>query len=181
MPADPIDVVRVMRAVSDAPSAYAALRAAQTHECAIRLAGVPAKATGDRLRAPARDCASGLGFLDGIADDIPEAERQAWQAGVLNSLTNDSTKPPNYRDDAVRHLTGTWRQGLVRGKPSETWFLREQITDLVHTWALGRGMDPDSDEVDNLQEDALNDASTRLGETEKTMKCTRKPEEQPCP
>ncbi|MBT2509381.1 hypothetical protein J7I98_26580 [Streptomyces sp. ISL-98] len=134
----------------------------------------PFEGTGPRL-------CLGLGCVDGIADDIPKAERQAWQADVLDSLAKDTAKPPNYRDDAVKHLTASWRQGLASCKPSETWFLREQITEIVHTWAVGRGMNPDCDEVDNLQEDALNDASTRLGETEETMKCTRKPEEQPCP
>ncbi|MEU9120046.1 hypothetical protein AB0C96_09320 [Streptomyces sp. NPDC048506] len=183
MPAGLLDVTRVMRAVADDPSAYANLRLAQTHRCAIGLARVPTKATEDDdvLELRARECGSALGFLDGIADDIPESERGKWQTDVLAHLTAHTSKPPSYRRNPVEHLTSTWRQGLVRDKPDRTFFLKQQASDLVATWAVGRGLDPDDAAVDYVQNGALNAAHTGVRTTENAVKCTRQPEEQLCP
>ncbi|MET9293599.1 hypothetical protein [Streptomyces sp. NPDC003077] len=179
-PVKRVDVVRTMRAVSENPSAYATLRTAQTRQCAIGLAGVPLQATGAALRVSARDCGAGLGYLDGIADDIPQATSHTWRAAVISHLTTGGTTPPAYREDPVRHLTATWQQDLSRKQPKETGFLKRQLAELVRTWVAGRGTPRDESTVGTLQDAVARDASTSVGETAEIMQCTRQPEEHPC-
>ena len=74
------DLVNVLRAVSEDPAAYADLRAAHVRQCATRLAAVPAHSTGAYYSWPARSCAAGLGYYDGIADDVPESQAEQWRS-----------------------------------------------------------------------------------------------------
>ncbi|MFG2596655.1 hypothetical protein [Streptomyces sp. NPDC048462] len=183
MPVPLGDLVRVMRAASDAPSAYATLRAAQTRECADGLGALPAKVTDTEFRGPARDCAAGLGRFDAIADDLPENKRQDWQKAVLAQLADTAPKAPpaSYGDDPAEHIMRTWQQGFTGADPDESAFMDDDISRLIDIWVKGRGEDPRSGRVKLLRAKAAGDASGTAGDTAAALTCTRHPHGSSCP
>ncbi|WP_327592726.1 hypothetical protein [Streptomyces chartreusis] len=178
MPARIDDLVKVLRAVSEDPAAYGDLRAAHVRQCGTHLAEVPAQATGARATWPARSCAAGLGYFDGIADDIPKSQAEQWRADVLLHLKDTAVSTPSYEANAARHISGSWQREVIDQVDAEQpLFLQNDSTRVIEIWATARGEDVDSQEVNALQQKTANDANTSLGETEETLRCTRNPTE----
>ncbi|MFB8757505.1 hypothetical protein [Streptomyces nigra] len=178
MPTPTDDLVKVLRALSDDPAAYADLRAAHVRQCPTHLAEVPAQATGARYTWPARNCAAGLGYLDGIADDIPKSRTEQWRADVLLRLKDTADNAPSYEANAVRHISSSWQQQVIEQVDAhQPRFLQNDSTRVIEIWATARGQDTDSKEVNALQHKTANDGSTSLVETEETLRCARNPTE----
>ncbi|MFJ8533577.1 hypothetical protein [Streptomyces sp. NPDC093591] len=172
------DLVNVLRAVSEDPAAYADLRAAHVRQCTTRLADVPAHATGADDTWPARSCAAGLGYYDGIADDIPESHAEQWRSDVLRRLKDTADSPPPYKVNPAQHIVGRWQQEVVEQVDADrTLFLQNDSTRIIDIWGTARGEDIDSKKTNALQQKTANDANTSLVETEEALRCTRSPTE----
>ncbi|WP_328878792.1 hypothetical protein [Streptomyces sp. NBC_00299] len=172
------DLVNVLRAVSQDSTAYADLRAAHVRQCATRLAEVPADATGPFYTGPSRSCAAGLGYYDGIADDIPESQAEQWRSDVLRRLKNTADSPPPWKVNHARHIAGSWQQAVVeRVDADQAQFLQDDSVRIIDIWATARGDGIDSKTVNDLQQKTANDANTSSVETEEALRCTRHPTE----
>lgn len=172
------DLVNVLRAVSQDSTAYADLRAAHVRQCATRLAEVPADATGPFYTGPSRNCAAGLGYFDGIADDVPESQAEQWRSDVLRRLKNTADSPPPWKVNHARHIAGSWQQAVVeRVDADHARFLQDDSVRIIDIWAKARGDGIDSKKVNDLQKKTANDANTSSVETEEALRCTRHPTE----
>ncbi|MFM9371537.1 hypothetical protein [Streptomyces sp. Da 82-17] len=177
----PLDeLIDVLRALSQSPDAYADLRAAHVRQCAVGLAAVPSRAAGPTYTAPGRNCAAGLGYYDGIAEDIPDSQSKQWRSDVLQRLRNSMGTPPAYSTDPAQHITASWQRDAVRQvKVGGSGFLTDDSTRILDIWATARGDDLDARKLDALQEDMGSDACSRAEETTKQLACTREPSK--CP
>jgi hypothetical protein len=138
------DLVRVMRAVSATPSAYATIRTVEGRHAAAELAGIPAGATGYDLSAPAAGDSLALGALDGIATSVvsslSKGDAEGWESRVKNSLSSTAPREiPVYRDDPVGYVADSWNKVLKNSSEGLLLTLREQNIDYLHIWAKGRG------------------------------------------
>lgn len=155
----PLDeLVAVLRGLSQDPHAYADLRAAHVRHCADDLAAVPDRADGPTFTGPARNCAAGLGYYDGIADDIPDAQSEQWRSDVLQRLKGTLNSPPSYGSDPAGHIAASWQQDVVgqvaAGRPR---FLTADSARIVRIWATARG-----EALDSEKEQSASDARSRL-------------------
>lgn len=148
-----LELLRTIRALSQEPAAYTALRDAATRYAAEGLAAVRPGTTGAELTVPPARNSRTLGTLDGVrADvlrDLGEKEADRWQDEVLAGLTKDATEPPSYTKDPVGHLVATWQQTL-RAKGADA--LEDQSADLTATWGTALGLD--ASVRDDLRKDA---------------------------
>lgn len=182
MSAHPDDFANVLRAVSEDPAAYAEVRAAHVRTCATHLAAVPSQATGSAYTGPARSCAAGLGYYDGIGDDIPEshAESQAaaWRSGVLQRLKATADSPPSYEVNRAQHIAGRWQQAVIEQVDSaQARFLKDDSSRIVGIWTGARGDGIDSKKVNDLELTVVGDANSSAEEVEGTLRCVRRPTE----
>lgn len=178
MPARLDDLVNVLRAVSQDPSAYADLRAAHVRQCATRLAEVPAHATGPYYTWPARSCAAGLGYYDGIADDFPKSQADQWRSDVLRRLKNTADSPPLYKVNRAGYIAGSWQHAVIEGVDADdALFLQNDSSRIIDIWATARGEDIYSTKVHALKQKTANDAGTSLVDAGKALRCTRHPAE----
>ncbi|MFJ2218105.1 hypothetical protein ACIQVO_39225 [Streptomyces sp. NPDC101062] len=147
----------VVRAVSEDPLAYVAVRDAQTLRAAEALSDVAEDARGFDLSAPASNSARVLATLDAVAEDVLRdrdrgrdgEEAEGWRSTVVAKLADGPVRPPSYADDPVRHLVGTWRSALRSAKGEDAFpALREQGVRLVEIWsAAGETDDKTSDSL----------------------------------
>ncbi|MFE4060143.1 hypothetical protein ACFXP3_28255 [Streptomyces sp. NPDC059096] len=139
-------LLRVVRAVSEDPLAYVAVRDAQTLRASEALSNVAEDARGFDLSAPLSNSARVLATLDAVAEDVLRGRdgkgAERWRSTVVTKLADGPVRPPSYADDPVRHLVGTWRSG-VRSAKAEDAFpeLREQGVRLVEIWSAARETD----------------------------------------
>ncbi len=113
-------LVRVIRAVSVDPAAYAVVRKAQTSWEARRLAESPAGSEALRWSVGAR----ALGKLDGVAahvrDGLAQEEAREWNAAVQREL---STRTPPRKGaeaaPAAERIERAWQRALARAPESE--------------------------------------------------------------
>ncbi|MFI5557588.1 hypothetical protein [Streptomyces sp. NPDC051738] len=172
----PDDLINVLRAVSQDPAAYADLRAAHIRECSTRLAVVPTQATGPVYTGPARGCAGGLGYYDGIADDIPTSQAEQWRSDVLRRLKNTASSPRSYEMNRAQYVAGSWQQAVAeRVNAKQTLFLTNDSSRIVESWATARGEAIDSKKVNDLQATVASNSSSV--DTEEALRCTRHPTE----
>ncbi|WP_330358211.1 hypothetical protein [Streptomyces chartreusis] len=172
------DLVNVLRAVSEAPAAYADVRAAHVRTCATRLAAVPSQATGSVYTGPARSCAVGLGYYDGIVDDVPKSQASTWRSGVLQRLKATADSFPPYEVNRAQHIAGSWQQAVLEQVDSDqTQFLKDDSSRIVGIWTGARGEGIDSKKVNDLELTIADDANSSAMEAEQTLQCTRHPTE----
>lgn len=178
MSVHPDDLVNVLRAASQDPAAYADLRAAHVRACSTRLAVVPTQATGPSYTGPARGCAVGLGYYDGIADDIPKSQAEQWRSDVLRRLDKTAVSPPPYEVNRAQYVAGSWQKAVAeRVDANQTLFLTNDSSRIVEIWATARGDGIDSKKVNDLQATVASDANSSSVETEAALRCTRHPTE----
>ncbi|NEB36368.1 hypothetical protein [Streptomyces sp. SID14515] len=111
-------LVRVIRAVSVDPAAYAVVRAAQTSWEAGRLAAFPAGSEALRWSVGAR----ALGKLDGVADHVREGlsqeEAREWNAAVVRKLSAGTATRAEAAPAAER-IERAWQRALARAPEAE--------------------------------------------------------------
>ncbi|MFJ9683877.1 hypothetical protein ACIRP2_38640 [Streptomyces sp. NPDC101194] len=134
----PESLVRVLRAVSDDPEAYATVRGAQTRWEAERLAGLSAGAEPVQLSVGAR----ALGKLDGVAADVrrglSKGEAEAWNATMSERLAAGASPVPDAKADLASHLERGWRQGLAAVPVAErASAVEQQCARMLNLWAEG--------------------------------------------
>ncbi|MBT1090555.1 hypothetical protein [Streptomyces sp. Tu102] len=172
------DLVNVIRAVSQAPAAYADVRAAHVRTCATHLAAVPSQATGSVYTGPARSCAVGLGYYDGIVDDLPKSGAATWRSGVLKRLKATADSFPPYEVNRAQHIAGSWQQAVIEQVDSDqTQFLKDDSSRIVGIWTGARGDGVDSKKVNDLEVTIADDANSSAMEAQETLQCTRRPTE----
>ncbi|MFI6704036.1 hypothetical protein ACIBJC_34740 [Streptomyces sp. NPDC050509] len=140
------ELLHVVRAVSDDPLAYVAVRDAQTLRASAALADVTEGARGFGLSAPVSSSARVLATLDAVAADVLRSrdseEAKDWRSTVVAKLEDGPVQPASYADDPVRHLVGTWRSALRSAKGEDAFpALREQGVRLVEIWSVARKTD----------------------------------------
>ncbi|GAA2982723.1 MULTISPECIES: hypothetical protein [Streptomyces] len=112
-------LLRVVRAVSEDPEAYAALRQAQTRWEAQRLAALPQDAEALRLTVGAR----ALGKLDGVAADVRNGlaseDARNWDTVVFRQLTGETDPQPDADVDPAGRIEGVWRTTLTKTPEAE--------------------------------------------------------------
>ncbi|MDO0909857.1 hypothetical protein QQM39_02960 [Streptomyces sp. DT2A-34] len=160
------------------PYGCADMRAAHVRQCATHLAGVPTQATGPLCTGPARSCAAGLGYFDGVADDIPESQAGQWRSDVLRRLKNTAGSPPPYKANRAGYIAGSRQQAVIeRVDADPAPFLEKDSSRIIVIWATARGEGINSGKVDDLQADVASDANSSSTETEEVLGCTRHPTE----
>ncbi|MCI4040660.1 hypothetical protein [Streptomyces sp. TRM75563] len=111
-------LVRVIRAVSADPAAYAVVRQALTSWEAGRLAAFPAGSEALRWSVGAR----ALGKLDGVADHVREGlsqdEAREWNAAVVRKLSA-GTATREAAAPAAERIERAWQHALTRAPESE--------------------------------------------------------------
>lgn len=167
------DLLRVLRIVSDDPTAYANLRAAVTEQAAHELASVPDDPTSDELSAPPTTNSRVLAAFDAIAADVnrerDKSETNKWEADVYEKLTEVAAVPPTFRADATGYITATWRQELKEAGVKNTWTsLRDQGLALTETWAKARGLDTKT--VTALRNQVTRSSQAGFNSTERDLK-----------
>ncbi|MEU3056860.1 hypothetical protein [Streptomyces griseus] len=120
-------LVRVIRAVSADPAAYAVVREAQTSWEAGRLAAFPAGSEALRWSVGAR----ALGKLDGVADHVREGlsqeEAGEWNAAVVRKLSAGTASPEGTGAAAAAgRIERAWRRALTRAPEAERGAVMER-------------------------------------------------------
>ncbi|MFI1175527.1 hypothetical protein [Streptomyces melanogenes] len=120
MPVENQSLIRVMRAVSDDPAAYATLRKAETGRSAEDLARITKTSAGDAVSAPVGATATALGLLDAMAEEVlatgSKSEAARWKADVVKGLSDGgASEVPAFSADPARYLAGTWERGTAAG------------------------------------------------------------------
>lgn len=136
-------LLRVMRAVSGSPSAYAILRSAEGEYSARVMVKIPRAAKGFTLYAPTVGNALALGALDGIAADVaPRLSGQAaieWDKGVVRGLISMAPAViPAYTSDPAAYISATWTKGLSSASKVESDTFRSQSVNYLTIWSRGR-------------------------------------------
>ncbi|MGQ4448563.1 hypothetical protein ACN6LK_006010 [Streptomyces griseus] len=113
-------LVRVIRAVSADPAAYAVVRRAQTSWEAGRLAAFPAGSEALRWSVGAR----ALGKLDGVAEHVREGlsqdEAREWNAAVVRKLSaGTAIKEGTEAVPAAGRIERAWQRALARAPEAE--------------------------------------------------------------
>lgn len=132
-------LVRAMRAASESPQAFSTLHAAHVEAGIALLNAAPSGAGVDEVRGKAREAAWVLGSLDAIHHD------------VLRDAQGDRPE----QEQAVDREIADW---VV---DPDT-----QMSHHLSNWAERRGIDPDSDDVDELELDVRNDQNTATNATD---------------
>ncbi|NML53999.1 hypothetical protein HHL19_32600 [Streptomyces sp. R302] len=169
-------LLRVLRVVSEDPTAYATLRGAATRQAARELAAVPHDATDPNnadLTAPSTGNARALAAFDAIAADLGgtqgDDEGDKWAAEVFASLTHGAdTSPPAFDGDPAGYVTATWiKRWEKAGATKPMAMLRNQGPELTEIWATARGLDPNT--VAALRKRADRSSQTGFNDARRTL------------
>ncbi|MEV4915856.1 hypothetical protein AB0K47_03440 [Streptomyces tirandamycinicus] len=165
-------LVRVLRALSQTPEAYAEVRAAEGHYAAENLASISPTADGAALSARPAGNARALGVLDAIAEDVTSAlhedEAVEWDKRMVQLLR--STSPagvPSYASDAAGYIDTMWTRTLMPTTRNGDKTFREQSSRILDPWGKGRGdgFKPPS----GLKEDCVNGQFAAYEETKRAL------------
>ncbi|MFJ7201405.1 MULTISPECIES: hypothetical protein [unclassified Streptomyces] len=143
------ELVRVLRGISEEPTAYAILRNAQTRWGAAQLGSLTAEAKSNVLEGAPVTNASALGGYDAIAADVvrdKEASAAArWGDTVYTALSSpEAAAPATPRSALSGRIAEKWRASLASVPAKErTDHLREQGTFMFTTWAKAAGVGRD--------------------------------------
>ncbi|MEU3651242.1 hypothetical protein AB0E67_00075 [Streptomyces sp. NPDC032161] len=142
-------LVRVLRAVSEEPAAYAALRDAQTRWGAAQLGSLTAEARKNDLGGAPVTNAAALGGYDAIAADVVRSKEASdaprWVDAVYAALRSPeapvSAAPRSALSDPIAK---SWRASLASVPAEErTDHLREQGAFMFTAWAEAAGVGRD--------------------------------------
>jgi hypothetical protein len=161
-------LIRVMKAVSEDPSAYAKIREAEGRYSAENLISIPAHAKGASLSVPACGNALALGSLDGIAADITnklsDEEAARWEQKVTTSIASSfPSDVPSYKSDPVNYVTGTWAKQIKESEKDFSTSFGTQAVDYIRIWAKNRA--EGSSLSQNLAQECQADADRSRSET----------------
>ena len=166
-------MLRVMRALSESPVAYATARESITQDVAAQFAETPRTAGKDRLSLVTKLSARVLGALDAVAEKAEAAsgDRKRWDGEVITHLTQNAVEIPPYAKDPVGHLVQTWKQKLRTNADGESVFtslLESQSTEMTNSWSagLGLGHDLSSSLMDDSRDSAYSGRSAALRQLE---------------
>ncbi|WP_406194600.1 hypothetical protein OH807_05530 [Kitasatospora sp. NBC_01560] len=167
-------LVRFMRGVSEDPAAYGTLHQAETGRISQELAAIGPNPTEAQMKDPMGKGAAALGVYDAIRADTvmdmrDDKNAQAdWKAKVLYHTIGAPITPIAPLGDAAQRLVDTWTYEVsleekdrnnteANAKISDTYLgANREMSDLVGVWARDRGQNPDSPEINSLQDDMLN-------------------------
>lgn len=166
-------LVRFMRGVSEDPAAYAALHRAETGWIAKELSEIPGNPSQNQMRDPMGKGAAALGVFDAIRSDAVIDKRNdeniqaEWKAkGLYHIIGVGVNELP--MGSAANRLVDMWTYELqleqkaennnaANAKISDTYLAaNREMADLVAIWAKDRGQNPDSPDINALQDDMLN-------------------------
>ncbi|WP_406109113.1 hypothetical protein OG698_40510 [Streptomyces sp. NBC_01003] len=138
------DLVRVVRAISDSPTAYAKVRSAEGRYAAHTLAAIPGTAKGFSLSLPPTGNALVLGALDGVAADVTNGlskrESARWNKDMVDSLVSSTTANiPDYKSNPAEYINNTWAKGLSTTSTNSSKVFHEQGLHYMNIWAKERG------------------------------------------
>ncbi|CAM5621865.1 hypothetical protein [Streptomyces griseus] len=140
VPAD--TALRAVRAVSDGPAEYAALRSALDDEGVRRFAALAEDARGSATTAVAATDARVTGALAGVADQVAEGASggaDRWYGEVFAALTEGDRQVPSAASDIGGHLTGSWKSSLrAAAEPDRADLLLQRSERLFVLWADAR-------------------------------------------
>ncbi|AXG77237.1 hypothetical protein DVK44_05550 [Streptomyces paludis] len=167
-------LVRVIRAISQDPAAYAVIRIAEGRHAAGKLVAIPARADDLKINLAACGNARTLGSLDGIAADttagLSKEKRTRWENQVIEALSAQASSSgiPPYKTDPVGHVTGTWAGKLHVGEVKHfSVTFRAQAVEYVNTWARYRTVEPAL--LENLAVECRKSATNMYVETLRTL------------
>ncbi|MCG6498821.1 DUF6571 family protein [Kitasatospora sp. A2-31] len=167
-------LVRFMRGLSDDPAAYGTLHRAETGRIDQELAAIGPHPTEAQMKDPMGKGAAALGVFDAIRADTAMDLRDDknaeadWKAKVLYHTIGAPITPIAPLGDAAQRLVDTWTYAVsleekdqnnseANAKVSDTYLgANRQMSDMIGIWARDRGMDPDSPDINSLQDDMLN-------------------------
>lgn len=171
MSVPPESLLRVMRAVSEDPTAYAAIRMAESHYSAKILTGTPRDA--DEIVMNVRACgnAPAFGALDAISSDItsrlPNEKSDSWESQMAESVTSSMGTVPKYGKDPAGYVVGTWVKSL-QSKANVSAVLRNQSTAMLQIWTKNR--EASFKLPEGLASDCKTDASRKYREVTRFFK-----------
>lgn len=164
--------LRAIRAVSDEPTEYAALRSAMDDEGVRRFGGLAEDARGNATTAVAATDARVTGALAGVADQVAKGASTGagrWYVEAFAALTAGDRRIPSAASDIGGHLTASWKSSLRAAAESDRADLLLQRSErLFILWADAREVPaPERDSTllncrGNAQ-GGFNDAVTALG------------------
>ncbi|OKJ25137.1 hypothetical protein [Streptomyces sp. CB01580] len=135
------ELVDVLRAVSEEPAAYTALRDAQTRWGAAQLGSLTTEARKNDLEGAPVTNASALGGYDAIAADVVRSKKASgasrWMDAVYTALRSPGASASMAPRSALPDRNAkSWRASLASVPAEErTDHLREQGTFMFTAWA----------------------------------------------
>lgn len=134
--------LRAIRAVSDDPAEYAALRSAMDDEGVRRFAALAEDARGNATTAVAATDARVTGALAGVADQVAKGASTGadrWYGEVFAALSAGDRRIPSAASDIGGHLTASWKSSLRAAAESDRADLLLQRSErLFVLWADAR-------------------------------------------
>ncbi|MGW0734447.1 hypothetical protein [Streptomyces sp. NPDC002851] len=167
------ELVPLMRAVSEEPSAYAEMRSAEGRHAAQKLSDIHKDGKTPSLRNSSLGNSLALGSYDGIASHVTSSLEQAdaenWRKRVRNAMASSSeTEVPEYKANPVGHIVSNWKKELGDTNQELSNLFRNQSLTMLRSWAEAQG--PGFKLPAGLESDSLNDVSRTNGETTALLK-----------
>ncbi|MFG3228766.1 hypothetical protein ACGF07_28865 [Kitasatospora sp. NPDC048194] len=170
----PRELVRAVRGLSDDPTAYALLRAADLRRSAAGFAAVEAPPSDAALEDVVRRAAAPAGAYDAVADDVLRERgadsQRPWRSAALDRFRADGPDPaPAYSADPAGHLTAAC---LARTDPNDaSGFvqLQGQTVCLLNQWSAASRSNLGPPELGVLGDRALNTTHTGRQEAQKAL------------
>ncbi|MFC8718634.1 DUF6571 family protein [Kitasatospora sp. NPDC057198] len=168
-------LVRFMRGLSDDPAAYGTLHRAETGQIDKDLAAIGPNPTTEQMQDSMGKGAAALGVFDAIRADTAmdlrdDKNAQAdWKAKALYHVVGAPVTPIAPLGDVAQRLVDSWTYAVSLNEKdesntqanadiSDTYLeANRQMSDMIGIWAADRHMDPESHQINSVEDNLLND------------------------
>ncbi|BAJ29056.1 MULTISPECIES: hypothetical protein [Kitasatospora] len=176
-------LVRFLRGLAEAPDAWGVLYRAEIGRVDQQFADLAADSTQSERGKQLNRAGSALGALSAVRTDVllhlpgGERARADWAAKVLQRVVGTPGDRIPGIGEEVQHLVDLWADSFAQKEKSRNSFTSKavmsderegvdyQLVAVSGIWATERGIDPDSNAFNVLQDDALNRLNTALAST----------------
>ncbi|MGX1759132.1 DUF6571 family protein [Streptomyces lydicus] len=184
---DPGALTRTMRGVAEDPDSFRALHEAEIKHAAHELASLQPDVSPKAINGFMKNAAHAMGAYDAVQADVildhkeSEASAKAWQAKAAQHIVSaGATKIPVAGDIAVRLIDAgskAWLDNATTNiQLSADGELEanaragsKSVNEMVATWYTERGLDPDSGEADDDQQNTNNTYESGLTEAGRSL------------
>ncbi|MEW1725085.1 hypothetical protein [Streptomyces sp. NPDC093109] len=140
---------RVLRSVSEDPHAYAVLRMAEARHAAKSLSSISHAEIDANLMSYPVSNARALAAMDALADaistDHSKEKAAIWQKTVVDTIANNSTEAPAFKEDPAGHITAEWANKLSATAAAKQFpLLREEGIEVAGIWAKAQGVEKEN-------------------------------------